>query len=101
MPTYVYECSACEQTYEIEQRIIEDALTDCHCGSKGTVKRIIQPTAIMFKGSGFYVNDSQKESKPAADPPEKVATPTDSTPVANPRSPSGQSVNATPEPSTS
>lgn len=63
MPTYVYECSACEKTFEVEQRITEDPLTDCDCGSQGTVKRIIQPTAIMFKGSGFYVNDSQSSSQ--------------------------------------
>lgn len=63
MPTYVYECSACDKTFEVEQRITEDSLTDCDCGSQGTVKRIIQPTAIMFKGSGFYVNDSQSSSQ--------------------------------------
>lgn len=63
MPTYVYECSACDKTFEVEQRITEDPLTDCDCGSQGTVKRIIQPTAIMFKGSGFYVNDSQSSSQ--------------------------------------
>lgn len=58
MPTYVYECSQCEKTFEIEQRITESPLQQCLCGSEGTVKRIIQPTAVMFKGSGFYVNDS-------------------------------------------
>lgn len=62
MPTYVYECSACENTFEIDQRITEDPLRDCTCGSQGTVKRIIQPTAIMFKGSGFYVTDSKSAS---------------------------------------
>ncbi len=62
MPTYVYECTACNTTFEVEQRITEDALKDCECGSKGTVNRIIQPTAIMFKGSGFYVNDSSGSS---------------------------------------
>jgi putative FmdB family regulatory protein len=59
MPTYVYECSKCSSTFEIEQRITENPLTSCHCGSEGTVKRLIQPTAIMFKGSGFHINDYQ------------------------------------------
>jgi putative FmdB family regulatory protein len=84
MPTYVYECSACEQTYEVEQRIIEDALKDCHCGSKGTVKRIIQPTAIMFKGSGFYVNDSQNATNPAIKPAETHAPVAETTPAPTP-----------------
>ena len=84
MPTYVYECSACNKVFEVEQRITEDALKDCDCGSKGTVKRIIQPTAIMFKGSGFYVNDSQKASNPAVKPSEKVVTAPEAAPATVP-----------------
>ncbi len=57
MPTYVYECSSCNSTFEAEQRIVEDPLDSCHCGSQGTVKRLIQPIAVMFKGSGFHIND--------------------------------------------
>ncbi|MBI1333035.1 MAG: zinc ribbon domain-containing protein [Armatimonadetes bacterium] len=74
MPTYVYECSACNEVYEVEQRITEDPLKDCKCGSQGTVKRLIQPTAIMFKGSGFYVNDSAKHSPSPAKTEESTAT---------------------------
>ena len=62
MPTYVYECKKCEKVFETEQRMSEDPLKDCECGGKGTLKRLIQPTAVMFKGSGFYVNDSQAKS---------------------------------------
>ncbi len=78
MPTYVYECSKCNDVFEVEQRIVEDALTDCHCGSQGTVKRIIQPIAVMFKGSGFYVNDSKGSTAPAAEtkPAEVAPAPT-------------------------
>lgn len=59
MPTYVYECKTCDKVFEVEQRITEDALTDCECGAKGSLRRLIQPTAVMFKGSGFYVNDAK------------------------------------------
>ena len=82
MPTYVYECSACNDVFEVEQRIIEDALKDCPCGSKGTVKRIIQPVGISFKGSGFYVNDSGSSSQPAAKK-EKI----EDTPIPEPKAP--------------
>ena len=58
MPTYVYECQVCERVFEREQRISEDPIRDCECGAKGKVKRLIQPVAVSFKGSGFYVNDS-------------------------------------------
>lgn len=66
MPTYVYECSSCSSTFEVEQRITENALTSCQCGSEGTVKRVIQPVGIAFKGSGFYVTDSASSSSASA-----------------------------------
>ncbi|MEQ1933983.1 MAG: FmdB family zinc ribbon protein [Fimbriimonadaceae bacterium] len=75
MPTYVYECKQCEKTFEVEQRIIEDPLKDCGCGGKGTLKRLIQPTAVMFKGSGFYVNDSSKAPAEPACTGEPAACP--------------------------
>lgn len=69
MPTYVYECDTCSKVFEVDQRITEDPLTDCGCGD-GKVKRIMQPTAVMFKGSGFYVNDVTKSSaSPASSGP--------------------------------
>jgi putative FmdB family regulatory protein len=57
MPTYVYQCRSCDKSFEIDQRISEPALTDCSCGEAGTLRRLVQPTAILFKGSGFHVND--------------------------------------------
>lgn len=66
MPTYVYACSSCETEFEIEQRITEPPLTLCGCGSEGTVRRLIQPTAIMFRGSGFHINDYQSKSSSSA-----------------------------------
>src|SRR5437016_5882847 len=72
MPTYVYGCSACNAEFEVVQRITENALDECHCGSKGTVRRLIQPVGVMFKGSGFHINDyapkgsgDSVEAKPA------------------------------------
>jgi putative FmdB family regulatory protein len=65
MPTYVYGCSKCNKSYEIEQRITEDALKDCQCGGKGTMKRIIQPIAVAFKGAGFHINDYSPKSAPS------------------------------------
>lgn len=72
MPTYVYECKKCEKVFEAEQRIVEDPLTDCDCGAKGALKRLIQPTAVIFNGTGFHIND-YKGTTPA-----KTETPTKS-----------------------
>lgn len=75
MPTYVYQCSSCSNTFEAEQRITENPLTTCHCGSEGTVKRIIQPIAVMFKGSGFHINDYKSNSSGGGTTASAASTP--------------------------
>jgi putative FmdB family regulatory protein len=56
MPTYEYECRACSQRVEVFQKITDAPLTDCEeCG--GSLRKVIFPTGIIFKGSGFYVTD--------------------------------------------
>ncbi len=61
MPTYGYECLACDNQFEINQSIKADALTTCgECG--GTLRKRIYPVGIAFKGSGFYVNDYAPKS---------------------------------------
>lgn len=68
MPTYVYACSSCDKSFEFEQRIVENAITTCQlCGTEGSIKRVIQPVGIAFKGSGFYVNDSVAVPKAATE----------------------------------
>lgn len=68
MPVYVYRNLKTDETFEVEQRITEDALKT-HPETGDPVRRLIQPVGIAFKGSGFYVNDSRSSkstSKPAS-----------------------------------
>ncbi|MCW5946477.1 MAG: hypothetical protein KIT74_05545 [Fimbriimonadales bacterium] len=58
MPIYAYECNVCARVFEVEQRIVEDPLKDCpHCDGASSLKRLVQPIAVLFKGSGFHIND--------------------------------------------
>jgi len=59
MPTYTYRCQACEHQFDQFQRMSDAPLTECPvCG--GTVKRVIHPVGVVFKGSGWYITDSRK-----------------------------------------
>jgi len=61
MPTYSYHCDTNDHDFDIVQRFADDALTVCpECG--GSVHRVIQPVGVVFKGSGWYINDSRKSS---------------------------------------
>ncbi len=84
MPVYVYRNLKSGETFELEQRITEPALTaDPRTGDP--VRRVIQPVGIAFKGSGFYVNDSRgsRNPGPATDSAAKPADtkPADSKPA--------------------
>ena len=76
MPTYSYRCAACENRFDAFQKFAEDPLTICpECG--GLVRRVIQPVGVVFKGSGWYINDSRKA--PAESSTESTTKSTEST----------------------
>ena len=63
MPVYTYRRED-GTTFDMRQRIVEDALRVCPTTGQ-MVSRVIQPAGIIFKGSGFYVNDNNKAKKSA------------------------------------
>lgn len=59
MPTYRYRCADCGHDFEQVQKFADDPLTVCP-SCNGTIRRVIQPVGVVFKGSGWYINDSRK-----------------------------------------
>jgi putative FmdB family regulatory protein len=56
MPTYEYQCKGCSHRFEIRQKMTDEPLTVCpECG--GTIRRVLFPAGVVFKGSGFYKTD--------------------------------------------
>ena len=63
MPTYVYRCKSCKHEFETIQAITDEPVKKCpKC--EGKVAKLLFPVGIVFKGSGFHVND-YPSSKPA------------------------------------
>lgn len=61
MPNYVYRGTDCAHEFEVYQSFSDDPLTECtECGKP--VRRVFQPTGLVFKGSGWYITDSRKSS---------------------------------------
>ena len=64
MPTYQYACTACDERLEAVQRFTDAALTECPvCG--GALRKVFSAVGVVFKGSGFYKNDSRDSGKKA------------------------------------
>ena len=67
MPVYTYRRED-GTTFDYRQKFLDDALkVDPETGQR--VVRVIQPAGVIFKGSGFYVNDSKSASHATSAPP--------------------------------
>jgi putative FmdB family regulatory protein len=56
MPLYEYKCESCGKTFEIIQKFSDTPL-EVHDECGGPVIRLVSPSALQFKGSGWYVTD--------------------------------------------
>ncbi len=66
MPTYSYACTSCSHAFDIRQSFTDDTLTFCpECGEH-TLRKVIHPVGIAFKGSGFYKTDSRASASKAS-----------------------------------
>ncbi|MFD1825815.1 MULTISPECIES: FmdB family zinc ribbon protein [Mumia] len=61
MPTYQYQCNDCGQPLEVQQSFSDDALTVCP-SCDGRLRKVFNAVGVVFKGSGFYRNDSRSGS---------------------------------------
>ncbi|MET9929490.1 MULTISPECIES: FmdB family zinc ribbon protein [unclassified Streptomyces] len=79
MPTYQYQCTECGEGLEAVQKFTDDALTECP-SCKGRLKKVFSAVGIVFKGSGFYRNDSRGSSSSSspASSSSKSSTPSSS-----------------------
>lgn len=65
MPTYQYQCTECGEALEAVQKFSDDALTECP-SCQGRLRKVFSAVGVVFKGSGFYRNDSRGSSSSGA-----------------------------------
>ena|ERR1700677_4591739 len=77
MPTYDYECDACQHAFEEFQSMSDEHLKKCpKCGKKKLRRLLGAGAGIIFKGSGFYQTDYRSDSyKSSAKADEAKAAP--------------------------
>ncbi len=63
MPTYDYECDACDHKFELFQQMSEAVKKKCPACGKLKLRRLFGTgAAVVFKGSGFYETDYRSDS---------------------------------------
>jgi len=66
MPIYEYQCTKCNNIFEVFHRIEEEINPACpKC--LGQARKILSASNFILKGSGFYVNDYPSESRKKAE----------------------------------
>ena len=59
LPRYDYVCKECNHQFEVRQSFTSEPVAACPvCDNEG--RRVIHSVPVVFKGSGFYVNDYGK-----------------------------------------
>jgi putative FmdB family regulatory protein len=68
VPTYEYECDACDHHFEELQGFSDEPLKKCPKCKKPKLRRLFGTgAAVLFKGSGFYQTDYRSESYKAGE----------------------------------
>ncbi len=62
LPTYEYECKSCKNRFELKQSFSSEPVATCPACMNGAT-RLFHAVPVVFKGSGFYVNDYGKGSR--------------------------------------
>lgn len=70
MPTYQYACTECGHQLEAVQSFSDASLTECPQCS-GRLRKLFSAVGVVFKGSGFYRNDSRSGSNTSSGNGEK------------------------------
>ncbi|MCX6065339.1 MAG: zinc ribbon domain-containing protein [Chloroflexi bacterium] len=62
MPIYTYRCESCGVQFERRQSFTDDPLKRCPECSKNSLRKVLTPAGIVFKGSGWYATDHKSTS---------------------------------------
>jgi putative FmdB family regulatory protein len=81
MPVYTYRCENCGIQFERHQSFTDAPLKTCPECRKKALKKVITPTRIIFKGSGFYATDHKSPSGDTSSVKKADSTPKESKPA--------------------
>lgn len=77
MPIYDYRCDHCGHAFSEVQSFKDEPIQKCpNCGKRP--RRLIVPSAIVFKGSGWYKTDSRPAEKSESTTEKKADAKSDS-----------------------
>src|SRR5688572_33148265 len=74
MPVYTYRCGACGEQFERHQFFHDEPLKICPSCRKKALRKVIPPSKIIFKGSGWDSTDDPSPAGAAASAGDRSAS---------------------------
>lgn len=71
MPVYTYRCDSCGVRFDRHQSYTDAPLTRCPECKKKSLRKVIAPVGVVFKGSGFYSTDNKNSTGSGSRKPAK------------------------------
>lgn len=62
MPIYEYECTHCQQQFDLMQKISEEPVKQCPQCLNDTAIRLVSAAGFQLKGSGWYATDFKNKT---------------------------------------
>ena len=73
MPRYDYQCTRCDNQFELVQSFKEAGSGICPvCSGEG--RRVFHAVPVIYKGSGFYTTDYGRPKSPPSEAKEKESS---------------------------
>ena len=72
MPIYEYQCTSCEASFEIMQKIADGPPAKCPFCGHNEVRKLISKVGFQLKGTGWYETDFK--DKKSSKKPDKTNT---------------------------
>ena len=73
MPRYDYQCTSCDNRFELVQSFKEAGSGTCpECSGEG--RRVFHAVPVIYKGSGFYTTDYGRPKSPPSETKEKESS---------------------------
>ena len=73
MPRYDYQCTICDNRFELVQSFKEAGTGSCPMCS-GDGRRVFHAVPVIYKGSGFYTTDYGRPKSPPSETKEKESS---------------------------
>jgi len=73
LPRYDYQCTICDNRFELVQSFKEAGTGSCPlCSGEG--RRVFHAVPVIYKGSGFYTTDYGRPKSPPSETKEKESS---------------------------